>query len=115
MSSDLYLFRFGYSTPAAIRRAEQYPHEDLDESSEMLFIRAGSDTEVPAIGAAVAEEFGRRLFGSTYSWRALNFAHWIETDHSVVEYALSHGAMVLESPSEIATLVEELVRRRPPG
>jgi hypothetical protein len=113
LASDQYLFRFGYSSPAAIRRSERYPDEDLEESTQMVFIRASSESDALRLGARLAEDFIHLLYGpDSYSWQALNFAHWIETEPSVLEYARHEGIPVLESSTDSYALAERLVARR---
>ena len=105
----LHLFRFGYSRPEDLRRVERHPDEDLAESSEMVFIRAPSESDALRMGSALADAFVQRLFGaSAYSWQRLNFAHWIESDPGLVEQALSDNIAILESLSDVCMVAQAM-------
>lgn len=110
LMTRLHLFRFGYSRPEDLRRVERHPHEDLAESSEMVFIRASSESDALQMGSALADAFVQRLFGpSAYSWQRLNFAHWIESDPGLVEQALSDNTAILESLSDVSRVAQAMV------
>lgn len=93
-----YLFRFGFESPGefAANRAGGWD----DESSEAFWIDAPSAEEALSWGRSVAERFVRQLFeianAEGYSWKALEFANWIEDDASVLAWAMT-------SPEVLAT------------
>jgi len=73
-----YLYIFGYQTPEQVVNAARQGIPD--EASRALFIEADSPEQALAWGREVSEEFVRRLFpGQQVSWKALNFAQWIES------------------------------------
>lgn len=52
-----------------------------DEVSEAIFIEAASEAQALDWGREISEAFVAQLFtGQNVSWRAMNFAHWIERD-----------------------------------
>jgi hypothetical protein len=51
------------------------------ESSTGVFIEAPSDADALAWGSEISEAFLRHAYGdSAISWKALDYAHWIEAD-----------------------------------
>ena len=69
-----FVFRFGYETPAL---AASNAHGGWDdEFSEYVVIDAPDEAAALEWGCEVAERFVQGLSGE--SWRAGNFAHWIE-------------------------------------
>jgi hypothetical protein len=76
------LFRFGYEHPTEAELNTRHGWED--ESSAGLWIVSTSEAEAMTWGRAVAEQFVSSLFEATqqseYSWKAAEFAHWIETE-----------------------------------
>jgi hypothetical protein len=105
---ERYLFCFGYSWPDAIERSARHADADLDEESAMVFVDARTEAEALEIGAAFAEEFVRRLFGPTaYSWRQLAFAHWVESDPSIIRRA-EDCTPVIGAAESIAAVAERM-------
>lgn len=77
-----YLFRFGYCTPAQWHANETHGWDD--ESSSAVFVEADSAEAALLWGETIAEHFMQALFAATEqtsgapSWKASNFACWIE-------------------------------------
>ena len=76
-----FLFRFGYCTPA--QWASNNAHGWDDESSGAFFVKAESADAALDAGREVAEQFVRNLFvkansSEIPSWKASEFAFWIE-------------------------------------
>jgi len=68
-----YLYVFGYQTPPQLARSVD------DEDSAAFFIEAPSQAEALAWGREVSEKFVRDLHrNDEVSWKALDYAHWIE-------------------------------------
>ncbi len=109
--AERYLFRFGYSWPAAIEHVERHPDDDLDEDSAMVFVVALSVEDAIELGSAFAEELVRKLFGpDAYSWRQLAFAHWIESDPEIIRQAEADTPVVC-SPESLVAVAESMSRR----
>lgn len=80
-----YLFRFGYCTPA--QWISNNAHDWDDESSGAFFVIAESAESALVAGSEVADQFVRNLFvrsgaREVPSWRASNFAFWVEENPS---------------------------------
>jgi hypothetical protein len=97
-----YLYIFGYRTPAQTASASEAavisaapnpqcresnakavgssaPSGHCEEPSEALFIETDSAEQALAWGREVSEAFLKTLYDDqAISWKALNFAHWIE-------------------------------------
>ena len=70
----VFVFCFGYETPRqAIANAERGWD---DEDSEYVLIEAPNEAEALKWGCELAERFVQSLGGA--SWKAGNFAHWVE-------------------------------------
>lgn len=84
-----YLFRFGFESPDEFKSNRAGGWDD--QSSEAIWINAPSTEEALAWGRSVADQFVRRLFEMAEvegcSWLAGGFAHWIENEASVLEWA----------------------------
>lgn len=83
---QLYLFFFGYCTPAQWKANDDYGWDD--ESSMAFYVRAESEEAAKLWGCEVAEKFCYQLFertenwsGQIPSWKQSEFAFWIETSH----------------------------------
>ena len=77
---ESYLFGFGCEGPIDM---ECNDGEGTDyESSRGVFIEAASESEALAWGREIAEAFMKyeHAGNSTISWKALGYAHWIESD-----------------------------------
>jgi hypothetical protein len=73
------LYVFGFEAPAEAK--SNAAHGTDFESSACVRIAAESEEEALRWGREVAERFVKELFGDPgISWKALGFAHWIETD-----------------------------------
>ena len=74
-----FLFRFGYED-ALEMKCNAGTGSDY-ESSNGVFIEADSEADALAWGCEIAEQFMKHEHGApSISWRALGYAHWIETD-----------------------------------
>lgn len=72
-----HLYVFGYQTPRQTQQSSGGASDD--EESAALFIDAPSRSEALAWGREVSEAFVRRLYrDDKISWKAWNYAHWIE-------------------------------------
>jgi hypothetical protein len=70
----LFVFQFGFESPDE-RAINQSQGIDF-ESSDWVLIEAPDETAALSWGCEIAEEFVQRLCGE--SWRAGNFAYWVE-------------------------------------
>lgn len=70
----LFVFRFGYESPAE-RDSNEHCGTDF-ESSQWIVIDAPDENAALAWGCEVAERFAKQACGE--SWRAGNFARWVE-------------------------------------
>ena len=70
----VFVFRFGYESPQQVVANARHGWDD--ESSQWVVIDASDEAAALAWGREVAERFVQELRGG--SWRAGNFAHWIE-------------------------------------
>lgn len=82
---NLFLFRFGFCTPAQWKSNDEHGWDD--ESSEAFFVRAESSDTAESWGREIAERFCNQLFvkdeewsGQIPSWKESKFAFWIESD-----------------------------------
>lgn len=79
-----FLFRFGFCTP--LQWCQNQTNGWDDESSAAIFINAQTKELAENWGREIAEVFCERLFrlsswpDAIPSWKAANFAHWIEED-----------------------------------
>jgi hypothetical protein len=77
----IFLFRFGFETPVQHRNNEARGWDD--EDSQAVFIECADSGVALDWGREIAEAFVQRLWddhgGSGPSWKAGEFAHWIET------------------------------------
>jgi hypothetical protein len=85
MSMKLFLFRFGFCTPG--QWLANAKHGWDDESSEAIFIKSDSAEAAESWGCEIAERYCSQLYahskewaGEIPSWRAENFAFWIEQE-----------------------------------
>lgn len=78
----VFLFMFGFETPAQHRNNRANGWDD--EDSQSIFIEAVDAETALAWGRQIAENYVRHLWRahpeSAPSWDAGRFAHWIETD-----------------------------------
>ena len=85
----VFMFSFGFETPAQHRNNTAHGWDDEDARS--VFIEADSADDALAWGREIAENFVRSLWSShpeaSVSWSAGGFAHWIETDPERVAQA----------------------------
>lgn len=79
---QVFLFRFGYSTPKQFINNEKYGWED--EDSEAVYILAENAEQALQCGYDIADAFLRMLFADpSVSWRAMQFAGVVtEAQHS---------------------------------
>ena len=80
-----FLFRFGYWTPA--QWMSNNTHGWDDESSGAFFVKAESASAALLVGCEVVERFVQSLFiqeriKEIPSWKASDFAFWIEENPS---------------------------------
>ena len=84
-----YLFRFGFESPEEFKANRAGGWDD--ESSEAIWINAPSPEDALVWGCSVADQLVRRLFEMAgvegCSWLAGGFAHWIENEAAVLEWA----------------------------
>jgi hypothetical protein len=72
-----HLYVFGYQTPRQTEHSS--PGASDDEESAAVFIDAPSRSDALAWGREVSDAFIRRLYNDEQiSWKAFNYAHWIE-------------------------------------
>lgn len=73
-----YLYVFGYQTPGQMAREMTNEWQD-DQDSAALFIEASSSQEALEWGCQISEAFVKRLHqDDKFSWKALEYPHWIE-------------------------------------
>jgi hypothetical protein len=71
----VFVFRFGYETAQQV--AANALHGWDDEDSNYIVIDATDEAEALEWGREIAEEYVNSLGGG--SWKAGNFAHWVES------------------------------------
>src|SRR5262245_53681368 len=77
-----YLYIFGYETPEQHLANAENGWED--EDTQAVFIISESESEALEWGREIAERFVSWLYqDETVSWKAMNFAHWIEQEPEV--------------------------------
>ena len=89
----IFLFRFGYETPAQHRNNKARGWDD--EDSQAVFIEASGSDAALEWGREIAEQYVRKLWSidgdSGPGWKESEFAHWIETDEGEIARANEHG------------------------
>lgn len=99
-----FLFRFGYCTPAQWRSSETHGWDD--ESSGAFFVTTDSQETALALGCEIAEQFVAyqfklAKFDPIPSWRASDFAFWIE-DNPISSFSAEQLAQLPEvEPKQI--------------
>lgn len=97
-----FLFCFGYETPGQTRANDSHGWDD--ENTQAVFIKASSMEEAISWGFEIAERFVDELYRAahrSFSWKAGEYAWWIETDPEVIARARGSCAHVVagEFPS----------------
>jgi len=72
--------------------------ENVEESSEAIFIEAESADQALAWGREISERFVRELFGDKpVDWKSMNFTHWVESEPQT-----EYPAAILEKVQVVA-------------
>jgi hypothetical protein len=95
-----FVFQFGYESPAE-RAVNEQVGTDL-ESSQWVLIEAPDEVAALSWGREVAERFVQQSCGE--SWRAGNFAHWVEP-LSACPWAVGRPAITVGQFPEFANWV----------
>lgn len=106
-----HLFRFGYTWPNELVFVEANPGADLKEDSSCVFVVGLTEALAADLGELVAEAFVEALYGEdAYSWQAMGFASWIETDADIIAWATDNRVPVCRTDADIPRVVREMIR-----
>lgn len=107
----VHLFRFGYTWPKALEVVDANPNADLGEASSCVFVTGMTESLAIHLGEMIAEAYVQARYGQdAYSWQALGFASWLETDVEIISWASDHGVPVCRSDCDVPNVVREMIR-----